>query len=102
LGKAKQAIADCTKAIELRPNYQSAYQTRLLAYNKLNMAKEAQADSRKIAELKKEESKRENESAGTWRVVSGGVSKASLNSTYNPYNGMSGRYISVGGSSGGC
>lgn len=103
LGKVKEAIADCSKAIEIAPKYQSPYLTRIQAYTKLKMTKEAEADRLKLAELKQEESKQnENKPAPKWSVVSGGVSKASPTSSgNNPYSGTNGRNIVVSGS-GGC
>ncbi|ESQ46335.1 hypothetical protein EUTSA_v10000290mg [Eutrema salsugineum] len=51
LGKYEEAIKECTKAIELNPNYTKAFVRRAEAHEKLEHFEEALTDLKKILEL---------------------------------------------------
>ena len=51
LDKHNLAIDDCSRCIELDPNYSDAYKYRALAYHAIGETALAEADEAKVAEL---------------------------------------------------
>jgi tetratricopeptide (TPR) repeat protein len=55
-----RAIADYSKAIQLKPDFILAYRNRAGAYEKMGDRARAKADRDKVAELEKQKSQPEN------------------------------------------
>jgi len=64
LGNYRQAIEDCTKAIELNPKYVEAYNNRAVAYRSLGNPRQAVEDLKTAATLGSEDAKKSLKSQG--------------------------------------
>jgi tetratricopeptide (TPR) repeat protein len=53
LGRHREAVADFSQAITLRPDYAAAYQARGVSYEALGQPKQAESDREKVAQLQK-------------------------------------------------